>query len=595
MATINGSTVHANWDFKLEVTEGTPSVADNTSPLTVKAYLGRNGSSSYMWGANIKITVKVTGCTDRNITYSNSNRVDVGVGQWLLLGSTTFSAVPHNSDGKKTVAVSASFTNNISPKSGSASGSVKLTDIPRKSSLTVANGTLGTAQALTVTRASSSFTHTITYKCGTATGTIATKSTATSFNFTPPISLASQNTTGTSVSITYTLTTYSGSTDLGSNSYTKSCSIPASVKPTCSVQVIDGTNYQATYGNLVKGLSTLQIKVTGTPSYGSAIASYSATADGKKYTASEFTTPTLSTSGTVTVSATVTDKRNRTSSAASASLTVIDYNAPTVTSLSVNRCDSSGAEDDKGEYIKVVFSAAITPLNNKNSAAYKLRYKKTAETSYTEVTFSDLAGQYSVSNKSHIFAADGNSSYNVEIVATDDIQSVALATSASTAFTLINWKADGTGFAFGKVAEKSDTLQIALSVEVGKPIELADSEKVGLSLTSSFTPYSNSQSNRPWCRKTAAGFVEVHGTVSPASASNTLGSATSTTICTLPEGYRPAEGFYQLCQGSDVDFWLLSVAPDGNVGASRYRNLSGYTTPGTGNWMPFHFSFVAEQ
>ena len=439
------------------------SVANNTSSVSWWLELVSGAYGKISSSASKKWSVSVNGTN-----YSGSNSVSIGNNATKTLASGT-TTITHNSDGTKTFSFSFSqefaitFSGSwVGTKSGSGSG--VLTTIPRKSTLTVANGTLGTAQTITISRASSSFTHTLTYKCGSAGGTIATKSTATGFTFTPPISLSSQNTAGTSVTIVYTLTTYSGSTGIGSNTYSRTYSIPASVKPSCTAQVLDGTNYQSTYGNLVKGLSTLKIKVTGTTSYSSPIASYNVTADGKKYTSAEFTTPALSAAGTVSVSATVTDKRGRTSSATTASFSVIDYNPPVITSLAVHRCDAAGSDNDQGEYIKATFSATITDLNSKNSAAYKLRYKKTSEEDFTEVAFPDLAGEYQVTNKSYIFAADGNASYNVEIVATDDIREVKQATSASTAFTLINWKSDGTGFAFGKVAEESNTLQNALAL-----------------------------------------------------------------------------------------------------------------------------------
>ena len=65
MATINGSTNTSVWSFKLEVTEGAANVQNNTSPLTVRVYVGRPNSASYMHGAKIRITVNVTGCSAR--------------------------------------------------------------------------------------------------------------------------------------------------------------------------------------------------------------------------------------------------------------------------------------------------------------------------------------------------------------------------------------------------------------------------------------------------------------------------------------------------------------------------------------------------
>ena len=116
-----------------------------------------------------------------------------------------------------------------------------------------------------------------------------------------------------------------------------------------------------------------------------------------------------------------------------------------------------------------MFSAAITALGNKNTAAYKLRYKTTTATSFTEVTLSSLANVYAVTNGSYIFAANSNNSYDVEIEAKDRHGTATRTTSASTAFTLMNWGQDGTSMAIGKVAEKANTLQIALDTEfIGK-------------------------------------------------------------------------------------------------------------------------------
>ena len=443
--------------YKITVTQNSQSVTGNTSNVTVsvKFYRTNTGYESYGSGT---VYCKINGTTYSAAVTSSQKITNSGI----VLFTRTMN-IAHNADGTKTLTCSAWISHSV-VTSSEQSYSQTLTTIPRKSTLTVANGTLGTEQTLTITRAASSFTHTITYKCGAASGTIVTKTTGTSVKFTPPLTLASQNTTGTSVSVTFTLTTYSGSTSLGANTYTKSYSIPASVAPSCSIQVLDATTYKDTYGNLVQGLSKLYVKVNTVLGQGSPIATYRTDVNKVKYTAAEFTTPVLASAGTVTVSSYVTDKRGRSSAAVSASFPVIAYNPPVVSALDVHRCNADGSENDQGDHIKATFSAVVTALNNKNSAAYKLRYKKTTATNFTEKVFTELAGQYTVTGKSFIFAADGNSSYDVEVVATDDIKAISRATSASTAFTLMDYKADGTAASFGKVSEKSNTLENALAL-----------------------------------------------------------------------------------------------------------------------------------
>lgn len=139
MATIIGSTNTSVWTFKLETTEGVYDIANNTSPLTVDIYIGRISSSgSYMTGARISGEVACTGCTNLAFAYNNSGTLNIAAGKWAKIASVTFPAVPHNIDGSKTAYVSASFTSNISPKSGSAAGNVALTTIPRQATLTSA-------------------------------------------------------------------------------------------------------------------------------------------------------------------------------------------------------------------------------------------------------------------------------------------------------------------------------------------------------------------------------------------------------------------------------------------------------------------------
>ena len=85
---------------------------------------------------------------------------------------------------------------------------------PAASLLTVPGGTLGNSLGLTVTKYNASFTHTISYVCGTAKGTVCTQSSDTSVAWNTTngntVALASQNTSGQSVTVVFTIITYSG-------------------------------------------------------------------------------------------------------------------------------------------------------------------------------------------------------------------------------------------------------------------------------------------------------------------------------------------------------------------------------------------------
>lgn len=434
--------------FSWEVTS--QSTVNNTSTVAWKLQLKAESSGRIDSSAMKDCTVTVNG-----IKYSKQNSVGIANNSTVTLHSGT-TTIAHNSNGTKTFSYSFSqefnitFSGtNIGTKSGSGSGT--LPTIARKSSLTASNGTLGTSQSLTINRADDSFTHTITYKCGEASGTIIAKTTGTSVSWTPPLSLAAQNTTGASVNVELTIETFSGSTSIGTNTKTITCAIPSSVKPTVSLSVSDVYTYRTTYGAYVQGKSKLQIEVNASGSQGSTIKSYSTTIDGKTYTSKSVTTSALSGSGTLTIKTTVTDSRGRTAST-TWDVTVLPYTAPKIVSLSAKRCNADGSTNATGAYIKITFTSSVTALNNKNTANYTLQYKKTNATSYTSKALSDYSGKYSVSGGSYIFAAE-SSAYNLILTVSDAFSSNSKTATGSSTSMLMSILAKGLGVAFGKLAE----------------------------------------------------------------------------------------------------------------------------------------------
>lgn len=471
------------------------STANNTSTITwsLKAV---GGSSS--WYAERALKVVIGGKT----VYTKTNRVERYTGE-VATGTTD---ITHNDDGEKSFSISvqaAVFGTEVNCK---GSQTFELTPIARKSTLSASNGTLGTSLTLSVTRKVTSFTHTITYKCGSASGTICTKSSSTSVAWTTSngntVDLASQNTTGESVSVTFTITTYNGSTIVGSDTKKVTMSMPSSVKPSCSISVSDSKGYYNTFLAYVKGKSKLSVTVSPTLSYSSPISAYKTTVDSKDYTTASFTTDVLNSSGTLTISAKVTDKRGR-SGTGTTNISVLDYAEPVISKLTVHRCKSltDGTESPGGAFVKVTYSGTITSLNSKNSKTWQLKYKKYSASSYSTVTLN--TSSYAITDGSYIFAADTDGSYDVQIVATDYFSSTTRATSVSSGFTLMHWRANGKGIGFGKVAE-FDGLDVdfvsrfSSSMNIGKKTGYLDGKQgvhinkegyIHLQRTGGTTPY----------------------------------------------------------------------------------------------------------
>lgn len=463
------SASYRGWTYRIDWSAA-QSVANNNSEVTCvhKLICGS--------GYNLNIGSRDNSCTVGGVKKDfTSAAIKTSGGTTHTLG-TTKHLLTHNDDGSKSASASSAF-NIQATLSGTykasiqVSGTITLNDIPRASQPSLVTwpettndvGDFGETFSIHMNRNADSFTHTVRYEFGTRKGNIATGVT-TGTTWAVPLAWMSDIPAAVKASGRIYVDTYNGSKLIGTKYTGFTVTVPATVKPTCSIQVLDATDIGTKYGNLVKGYSKLRVKTTGTQAYSSPMAAYNVTANGQRYTAADITTGVLTAAGTTKVTATVTDKRGRTSSEASASFTVLDYAKPAVTALRVHRCDEDGTENDQGEFVEVIFSAKITPLNNKNGAAYTLRYKKSKETDYTEVALTDLAKVYTVTNKSYIFAADSSSSYNIEVEAADDLSSAIRATSASTAFILMHFGADGESLGLCKLAERPGAIDVGANV-----------------------------------------------------------------------------------------------------------------------------------
>ena len=445
----------------------TPNTAGNYSDVYCELRASRTNSGYETYGTGSGyITINGT-----KVSFSITSSQKITQNSNTLLGSGTV-RVYHADNGSKTITISAyASIPGASLTLGATSGSATLDTIPRKSTMTVSNGTLGTAQTLTVTRQSTSFTHTITYECGSYNGTICTKSTSTSVSFTPSLDFANGAPNGTSVYVSFTITTYNGDTSIGSNSYAIWCSIPASVVPTVSLTVSDSTGYLTTFGACIQSKSKFDISVTASGKYGSTIKSYKVTANNNTYTTASVITGVITSSGTVPISVTVTDSRGRTAST-TVNVTVLAYSNPKISSINVKRCDSSGAANSSGAYLGITFSASITSLNNKNTKSYKVKYKKKSATSYTTVDITSKVNSYTATNYNYVFEASTDSSYDIELIVSDHFTSVTSIQNGSAITKLFSAFKKGLGWAFGKVAELEDTLEVAFKAKFYKPVTM---------------------------------------------------------------------------------------------------------------------------
>jgi hypothetical protein len=443
------------------------SVANNTTTIswTLK---GAGSDTKYYTSGPIKLVI------EGETVYSSSARFRMYSGTVIASGTKTFT---HLDNGTKQFSASVEAAIYTYAVNCTGSGTFTLDMIARASQPTCITypentqnvGSFGDTISIHMNRKSSAFTHKVTWAFGNQSGTCIDAETGkeatavgTGFKWKIPESFMEQLPESLSGSGTIYVTTYNGSTLIGQKYCGFTATVPASVKPSCTLTLEDVT-IGNTYGKPVKGLSKIKVTVNPTLAYKSPIASISIKANGVNYNGSPITTGFLSKAGTSTVTATVTDKRGR-SGSVSYDMTVLDYAAPTVSALTVHRCNQDGTENARGDYVKVTFSANAFNIasltSEKNSVTYKLQYKKSTATSYTTVSLSALLNNFSVSNYSPApFAADGNSSYDIIVTATDRYKFGTRNTTASTAFTLINFDDSGKAITFGGVSEETNTFR----------------------------------------------------------------------------------------------------------------------------------------
>lgn len=395
-----------------------------------------------------------------------------------------------NADGTKSVSIAANFQcftaagNGGSGWSVNSSQTVTLKTIPRTSSISMPVTTMGSANNISITRASSSFTHTLTYSFGSATGTIATKTTSTSVSWTPPTSLATQIPNSTSGTCTLTCYTYNGNTLVGTSTATVTLSVPASIKPTITsitAARVDGT-VPSSWGIYVQTKSKVTLTINGAAGAGgSTISSYSITGGGLSSTQSTVTSGFLNTSGSITFTGKVCDSRGRWSDEKTVTISVVAYAAPKFSSYSTQRCTSAGASSANGTYGRANNVFTYSACSSKNTITTAIAYKKSTASSYTNAGVSFTSGTDAVFGGGNL---DTESSYDIRYTLTDAFTTITVVDTLSTASVLMDFKAGGTGLAIGKVSEK-DQLECAWDADFNGDVNVAnDAHVTGNSYTS---------------------------------------------------------------------------------------------------------------
>lgn len=459
------------WDkysLILKCWEDSYSIENNTS--RVYWWVGIRSNTQYHnhQGLSEHYKVVVNGST----VHDASHTVSCGSGQTVGIADG-YTTVSHNADGSKSISVSASFscdnTSYYAPRTGSCSGSLTLTTIPRASSISIDSPSIECGNTINIngSSASKNFTHKIYATWNGKTSelvTIASGTTTPSFSYTIPTAWEKDLPNSTSGIATFTLETFSGSNSVGSKSVNATIKVRSGVVPSIdNIKITDANSVCAGIGQIVQSQSRLNFAITYSGAQGSTVTSVSTEFEGQTYNNSSFTTGTVQGSGSISYTTTIYDSRGR-SSQVSGKITVSAYSSPRLTNVTAKRANSSYVVDEaSGTYALLHFKVGFTSLTGKNATSFYIQYRASGASSWTKINSWDNNYSLEQDYKAGNLFTSATSSYEVAFGVKDKFMndySWQIFTVAPT-YSLINFGKDGRSLTFfGQDSNQKDTLTV---------------------------------------------------------------------------------------------------------------------------------------
>ena len=249
--------------------------------------------------------------------------------------------------------------------------------------------------------------------------------------------------------------------------------MPASVVPSISnVAFSEATSGVADrFGGYVRTRSKLAVSITATGAQGSSISAYRTSIDSVTYSGASFTSNTLNTAGNLTMTVTVTDSRGRTASA-TRTVIVLDYSPPSLSLFTAERCnaDDTAAQTD-GTKVRISAKASSSSVSCKNTLACTVYYKlSSAESWVSAVTLTPSDYFITTTNRLLSPTFDALSSYDIKIRVQDVFYYIEQTVSIGTKQAMMDFYKDGTGIAFGKVAENAGKVEFGWPLLLSEPL-----------------------------------------------------------------------------------------------------------------------------
>lgn len=395
-----------HYTLKLILTEGDYNLTNNTSPVSYKLKLV-SGSNAHFSQFRIGTKIVIDGTTVNEVARANASQYTLNYNSEITLASGTVD-VKHDTDGTKTISVTfsidmASYTHTAGAVSGS--GSMKLTDIPRKA--TVTSVTKFTDEENPVVKFSNPAGFYLEPYMNVWVGDVIihsikkTKGKYTSpytFTLTDAERTALRNACNTSNSytnVTLGFVTYNGSTSLGSHSKSTTLTIvnaePTFDSSTITFEDVDAITVGITGDNqlIIQNKSLLNVTCgTATAYKGATISKYTFQLNGVTKTLTGAKGGTISMGavakdGNLTLIVTAIDSRGN-PAIAEIPITVIPYQKPILArhtsfgQITCERCDEEGVIDKGGEHLKLIVQGKwYSLLNGENTATVDVQITST--------------------------------------------------------------------------------------------------------------------------------------------------------------------------------------------------------------------------
>ena len=312
--------------------------------------------------------------------YNQYAQRSCGAGQTVTWASGT-TEITHNADGSKTASFSCSYTQSSSasytPGNASLSGNIVLTTIPRATTCPNLSGDIESTYNIALNPASSSFSHSLRVTFGSinqyvnASGNLQSaeyKFTNKNINFTIPSSFYQQF-TGKSATGTLTLTTYNGSTNIGTKTGTLTANcLESRCRPSISGTAVDvnATTIALTgsANKIIKGFSNVKLTLTlkaATTSGDTKSAISSRSVDGTTFSG---TTVTLNKVSKKDFNVTVTNSRGFSTTAVISASELINYFSPNM-NVNFYRTEQTGSNVKltySGTFFNQSFGSVVNEL-----------------------------------------------------------------------------------------------------------------------------------------------------------------------------------------------------------------------------------------